>query len=65
LRRQQREQEPGRYVVHERAWSSFKKLIQRLGKAAKMPFPIHPHMLFALHRAVAGSLPRLLEGLEC
>ena len=23
----------------------FKKLIGRLGEAAKMPFPIHPHML--------------------
>ena len=23
----------------------FKKLIGRLGSAAKMPFPIHPHML--------------------
>jgi type 1 fimbriae regulatory protein FimB/type 1 fimbriae regulatory protein FimE len=23
----------------------FKKLIGRLGAAAKMPFPIHPHML--------------------
>src|SRR5262249_18998054 len=36
--------------VHQRAGSTdapdgFKKLIQRLGKAAKMPFPIHPHML--------------------
>jgi type 1 fimbriae regulatory protein FimE len=23
----------------------FRRLVQRLGKAAKMPFPIHPHML--------------------
>jgi type 1 fimbriae regulatory protein FimB/type 1 fimbriae regulatory protein FimE len=50
LRRLQREQEPGRYVfMSERGApmtpDGFKKLIQRLGKAAKMPFPIHPHML--------------------
>ena len=50
LRRLQREQEPGRYVfISERGApmtpDGFKKLIQRLGKAAKMPFPIHPHML--------------------
>src|SRR5262249_40253873 len=25
--------------------SGFHRLIQRLGEAAKMPFPIHPHML--------------------
>ena len=24
---------------------NFHRLIQRLGEAAKMPFPIHPHML--------------------
>ena len=24
---------------------SFHRLIQRVGEAAKMPFPIHPHML--------------------
>ena len=50
LRRLQREQEPGRYVfISERGApmtpDGFKKLIQRLGNAAKMPFPIHPHML--------------------
>jgi len=41
VRRLQREQEPGRYVTPD----GFKKLIGRLGAAAKMPFPIHPHML--------------------
>jgi len=50
LRRLQREQEPGRYVfMSERGApmtpDGFKKLIGRLGEAAKMPFPIHPHML--------------------
>ena len=50
LRRLQREQEPGRYVfISERGAPmgpvGFRRLVQRLGKAAKMPFPIHPHML--------------------
>jgi type 1 fimbriae regulatory protein FimB/type 1 fimbriae regulatory protein FimE len=50
LRRLQREQEPGRYVfMSERGApmtpNGFKKLIGRLGAAAKVPFPIHPHML--------------------
>jgi type 1 fimbriae regulatory protein FimB/type 1 fimbriae regulatory protein FimE len=50
LRRLQREQEPGRYLfMSERGApmtpDGFKKLIGRLGSAAKMPFPIHPHML--------------------
>jgi type 1 fimbriae regulatory protein FimB/type 1 fimbriae regulatory protein FimE len=50
LRRLQREQEPGRYVfMSERGAPmgavGFRRLVQRLGKAAKMPFPIHPHML--------------------
>jgi integrase len=50
LRRLQRENEPGRYVfVTERggpvttAW--FRKMFARLGEAARIPFPIHPHML--------------------
>jgi len=50
LRRLQRENEPGRYIfMTERggpvttAW--FRKMFARLGEAAKMPFPIHPHML--------------------
>jgi type 1 fimbriae regulatory protein FimB/type 1 fimbriae regulatory protein FimE len=50
LRRLQRENEPGRYIfVTERggpvttAW--FRKMFARLGETAKMPFPIHPHML--------------------
>jgi type 1 fimbriae regulatory protein FimB/type 1 fimbriae regulatory protein FimE len=50
LRRLQREQEPGRYVfMTERGApptpTGFRRMITRLGKAAKMPFPIHPHML--------------------
>jgi integrase len=50
LRRLQREQEPSRYVfMTERGApptpTGFRRMIVRLGKAAKMPFPIHPHML--------------------
>jgi site-specific recombinase XerD len=50
LRRLQREQEPGRYVfMSERAApmspAGFRRMITRLGNAAKMPFQIHPHML--------------------
>ena len=50
LRRLQREQEPGRYVfMSERGAPmsavGFRRMMGRLGKAAKMPFPIHPHML--------------------
>ena len=50
LRRLQREQEPGRYVfMSERGAPmsvvGLRRMIGRLGKAAKMPFPIHPHML--------------------
>jgi type 1 fimbriae regulatory protein FimB/type 1 fimbriae regulatory protein FimE len=50
LRRLQREQEPGRYVfMSERGAPmspvGFRRMLKRLGKTAKMPFPIHPHML--------------------
>lgn len=50
LRKLAREQEPGRYVfISERGAPmgpvGFRRLFERLGKAAKMPFPIHPHML--------------------
>src|SRR6266480_64846 len=51
LRRLQREQEqPGRYVfMSERGTPmsavGFRRIITRLGAAAKMPFQIHPHML--------------------
>ena len=50
LRRLQREQEPGRYLFmsERRAPMSavgFRRLMSRLGKAAKMPFPVHPHTL--------------------
>jgi integrase len=50
LRRLQREQEPGRYVfLSERGApmgpAGFRRMITRLGKAAKMPFSVHPHML--------------------
>ena len=38
----------------------FHRLIQRVGEAAKMPFPIHPHML---HHACGLKLQGLLEGL--
>jgi integrase len=50
LRRLQREQEPGRYVfMSERGAPmsavGFRRMMGRLGKAAKIPFPVHPHML--------------------
>jgi site-specific recombinase XerD len=50
LRRLSREQEPGRYVfISERgapmSAAGFRRMIERLGKAAKMPFSVHPHML--------------------
>jgi site-specific recombinase XerD len=50
LRRLQREQEPGRYVfMSERGAPmsavGFRRIITRLGETARMPFPIHPHML--------------------
>jgi len=50
LRRLQREQEPGRYLFmsERRAPMSavgFRRMMSRLGKAARMPFSVHPHML--------------------
>src|SRR6187399_3203967 len=50
LRRLQREQEPGRYVfMSERGAPmspvGFRRMVTRLGEAAKMPFSVHPHML--------------------
>ena len=50
LRRLQREQESGRYVfMSEReapmSGVGFRRMIRRLGKTAKMPFSVHPHML--------------------
>jgi len=50
LRRLQREQEPGRYVfLSERGAPmspvGFRRMLERLGKAAKMAFGVHPHML--------------------
>jgi type 1 fimbriae regulatory protein FimE len=50
LRRLQREQRPGRYVfMSERGAPmsavAFRRMVTRLGPAAKMSFPIHPHML--------------------
>src|SRR5262249_60990245 len=50
LRRLQREQEPSRYLfLSERGAPmsavGFRRMIERLGKAAKMPFSVHPHML--------------------
>src|SRR5262249_47793484 len=50
LRRLKREQEPGRYVfMSERgapmSAAGFRRMTERLGKAAKMPFNVHPHML--------------------
>jgi integrase len=71
LRRLQREQPPGPHVfATERggpmAPKSFHTLIARLGERAKMPFPIHPHMLrhacgYAL--ANAGHDTRALQAL--
>jgi len=42
--------QPGRYVfISERGAPmsavAFRRMVTRLGPAAKMPFPIHPHML--------------------
>jgi len=50
LRRLQRERAPGRYVfMSERGAPvsavGFRRMLTRLGQAAKMPFGIHPHML--------------------
>ena len=50
LRRLQREQEPGRYVfMSERGAPmspvGFRRMLERLGKAAKMAFGVHPHIL--------------------
>ena len=50
LRRLQRGQKPGRYVfMSERGAPmsavAFRRMVTRLGAAAKMPFGIHPHML--------------------
>jgi type 1 fimbriae regulatory protein FimE len=50
LRRLQREQDPGRYLfMSERGAPisavGFRRMIGRLGKPARMPFPVHPHML--------------------
>jgi integrase len=50
LRRLQREQEPGHYVfISERGAPmspvGFRRMMERLGNAAKMSFRIHPHML--------------------
>src|SRR5215831_15040706 len=50
LRRLQREQAPSRYVfMSERGAPmsavAFRRMLTRLGRAARMPFGIHPHML--------------------
>jgi integrase len=50
LRRLQLEHRPGRYVfMSERGAPmsavAFRRMVTRLGPAAKMSFPIHPHML--------------------
>ena len=50
LRRLQRELGPGRYVfMSERGApmspTGFRRMMERLGEAAKMPFRVHPHML--------------------
>ncbi len=50
LRRLQREQEPGRYIFMSERHApisavGFRRMMGRLGKAAKMPFSVHPHML--------------------
>ena len=50
LRRLQREQGHGRYVfLSERGAPmgppGFRRMVVRLGEAAKIPFPVHPHML--------------------
>jgi type 1 fimbriae regulatory protein FimE len=50
LRAERREDDVGRYVfTTERKApmtpAGFRKLLARTGEAAKLPFPVHPHML--------------------
>jgi len=50
MRRLQREQEQSPYVLASKRGgpitdSNFRKIIARLGVAAKIGFPVHPHML--------------------
>jgi type 1 fimbriae regulatory protein FimE len=69
LRRLQREEATGRYLfMSERgapmSAAGFRRLMGRLGKAAKMPFKIHPHMLrhaCGYHLANAGQDTRALQ----
>jgi len=83
LRQPRRENLQSRYVFNTerggpvtRAW--FLKMVRRTGELAKLPFPIHPHMLchacgfighrnithtFAIYRAALRPLRWVLEGL--
>ena len=52
------------YSFPSAAGQSFHRLIQRVGEAAKMPFPIHPHMLrhaCRLRHTGSAALPRAQE----
>ena len=67
LRRLQREQKPGRHVfMSERgapmSAAAFRRMVTRLGPAAKMPFGIHPHMLRHSTGFNSGSIAGGLSG---
>jgi hypothetical protein len=64
LRQLRRENLQGRYVFNTerggpvtRAW--FLKMIRRTGELAKLPFPVHPHMLRP-RKPTQGTLPELV-----
>jgi integrase len=66
LRRLQREQKPGRYVfMSERGAPmsavAFRRMVTRLGLAARMPFGIHPHMLRHSTRLRAKGFAKMAE----
>jgi type 1 fimbriae regulatory protein FimB/type 1 fimbriae regulatory protein FimE len=45
LRKLRRENPTDAYVFVSERGGPYHRLIQRLGEVAKMPFPVHPHML--------------------
>src|SRR5262245_10522007 len=70
LRRLQREQALGRYVVMSERGApmsavGFRRMVTRVGKSAKMPFSVHPHMLRHA-RALTGTISSLIrEAVDC
>jgi len=62
LRRLQREQGHGRYVfLSERGAPmgppGFRRMVVRLGEAAKIPFPVHPHIAAPTYAYIGITLP--------